>query len=70
MRMCSADSSPIPQSGQHPAGCEAACQWAAQASGGSSPPSPRPFATQAAPSAAADSTGRQPVHQATPSASA
>eukprot|EP00969_Alexandrium_andersonii_P268471 11864544-Alexandrium_andersonii.AAC.1 len=60
----------MPHGGQQPAGCETACQWAVQASGGSSPPSPRACATQAAPSAVVGATGRQPVHQATPSASA
>eukprot|EP00969_Alexandrium_andersonii_P121527 5372382-Alexandrium_andersonii.AAC.1 len=45
---CSADISPTPHSGQQPAGCGAALQWAVQAAGASRPPKSRARATQAA----------------------
>eukprot|EP00969_Alexandrium_andersonii_P209926 9273260-Alexandrium_andersonii.AAC.1 len=40
IRRCSAESIPMPRSGQHPAGCGTACQCEAHAAGASSPPSP------------------------------
>eukprot|EP00969_Alexandrium_andersonii_P106320 4690672-Alexandrium_andersonii.AAC.1 len=60
----------MPHSGQQPAECGTACQCAAQAAGGSSPPGPRARAAQAAPSAVVSAPGRQPVHQAMPAVSA
>eukprot|EP00969_Alexandrium_andersonii_P009213 403599-Alexandrium_andersonii.AAC.1 len=47
-RRCSAESSPMPHSGQLPAGRGVASQWPAQAAGPSRPPKPSARATHAA----------------------
>eukprot|EP00969_Alexandrium_andersonii_P333044 14718667-Alexandrium_andersonii.AAC.1 len=56
----------MPHSGQQPVGRGVAVQCAAQAASASRPPKSRARATQAAPSDAMSSAGRQPLHQAVP----